>query len=142
MIVVAPHNNRIRITGFAQVGGKNKTNEQRQWCFDVLRNYGKNLGLEEEAKEGWGGGEELQKEQEEKGGEKGWFGFRPCAPDGVPLVGRDERYENVWWNVGHGAMGFRVAAETADHLGRVMGGGRPKEGYERFLDPMRFLFWR
>ena len=118
-------------------------------CLNILKAYGRRLGLDQEAGGKWDGEGKLEHhhhhhqhhQQQHQEGE-GWFGFRPCPPDGIPLVGKDERYSNVYWNVGHGAMGFRVAAETADHLGRVMGGGRGREGYERFLDPMRFSFWR
>ncbi|RFU49220.1 D-amino acid dehydrogenase [Paraburkholderia sp. DHOC27] len=41
-----------------------------------------------------------------------WIGLRPATPRGAPIVGRT-RYRNLWLNVGHGALGFTLAAGSA-----------------------------
>lgn len=44
-----------------------------------------------------------------------WTGLRPARPDGKPLVGPTP-YSNLWLNVGHGALGFTLAAGSAELL--------------------------
>ena len=44
-----------------------------------------------------------------------WAGMRPATPSGAPLLGAT-RYENVWLNSGHGALGFTLGLAT----GRVV----------------------
>lgn len=38
-----------------------------------------------------------------------WCGFRPMSADGVPIMGRS-RLENVYFNTGHGHLGWTMAA--------------------------------
>ncbi|MDF2810003.1 MAG: D-amino acid dehydrogenase small subunit [Microvirga sp.] len=52
-----------------------------------------------------------------------WAGLRPARPDGKPLIGAT-RFENLWLNVGHGALGFTLAAGSAGLLADQMA-GRP-----------------
>jgi D-amino-acid dehydrogenase len=42
-----------------------------------------------------------------------WAGLRPARADGKPVVDRVPGLENVWLNIGHGALGFTLAAGTA-----------------------------
>jgi D-amino-acid dehydrogenase len=39
-----------------------------------------------------------------------WCGLRPMTPDGTPLLGRSERYANLFLNTGHGTLGWTMAA--------------------------------
>lgn len=41
-----------------------------------------------------------------------WAGLRPATPDSVPII-RPSRVRNVLLNVGHGALGFTLAAGSA-----------------------------
>jgi D-amino-acid dehydrogenase len=41
-----------------------------------------------------------------------WAGLRPATPDSVPII-RNSRVPNVVLNVGHGALGFTLAAGSA-----------------------------
>lgn len=41
-----------------------------------------------------------------------WAGLRPATPRGTPLIG-PTRYRNLWLNIGHGALGFTLAAGSA-----------------------------
>jgi D-amino-acid dehydrogenase len=45
-----------------------------------------------------------------------WCGLRPMTPDGTPVLGRSERYPNLYLNTGHGTLGWTMAAGS----GRVM----------------------
>ena len=42
-----------------------------------------------------------------------WRGLRPCTPDGVPLIGRPARYENLVLNLGHQMLGLQSAPGCA-----------------------------
>ena len=44
---------------------------------------------------------------------KSWSGLRPATPKGSPILGRTQ-YRNLWLNVGHGSLGFTLAAGSAD----------------------------
>lgn len=39
-----------------------------------------------------------------------WSGLRPATPGGRPIVDRAPGHDNLWLNVGHGALGFTLAA--------------------------------
>jgi D-amino-acid dehydrogenase len=43
-----------------------------------------------------------------------WAGLRPCTPDGVPVVGRSERFGNLTLATGHGMWGLVLAPATAE----------------------------
>lgn len=42
-----------------------------------------------------------------------WAGERPATPEGRPIVSRSRKYENLWLNLGHGALGFTLACGSA-----------------------------
>lgn len=42
-----------------------------------------------------------------------WACLRPMTPDMLPIVKRSKKYENVFYNTGHGHLGWTVAPETA-----------------------------
>ncbi|WP_414474821.1 D-amino acid dehydrogenase [Microvirga sp. M2] len=52
-----------------------------------------------------------------------WAGLRPARPDGKPIIGAT-RFRNLWLNVGHGALGFTLAAGSAGLLADQIA-GRP-----------------
>jgi D-amino-acid dehydrogenase len=41
-----------------------------------------------------------------------WFGFRPSSPDGLPYIGRNDKYENLILATGHGMMGLSLGMAT------------------------------
>jgi len=50
-----------------------------------------------------------------------WVGLRPATPTGLPVVSAT-RYRNLWLNVGHGALGFTLAAGSAALLASLVDG--------------------
>ncbi len=56
-----------------------------------------------------------------------WAGLRPMMPDMMPRVGRGKR-ANVFYNTGHGHLGWTLSAATADLLGELVAGTRPARG--------------
>lgn len=41
-----------------------------------------------------------------------WFGFRPSSPDGLPYIGRSNKYANLVIATGHGMMGLSLGPAT------------------------------
>ncbi len=56
-----------------------------------------------------------------------WAGLRPMMPDMMPRVGRGKR-ANVFYNTGHGHLGWTLSAATADLLGELVSGTRQASG--------------
>ena len=54
-----------------------------------------------------------------------WAGLRPATPGNLPLIGRS-RVPNLWYNTGHGTLGWTLACGSADSLAALMSGRRPK----------------
>lgn len=41
-----------------------------------------------------------------------WMGYRPCTPDGLPIIGRSEAYTNLVLATGHAMIGISLAPIT------------------------------
>ncbi len=48
-----------------------------------------------------------------------WVGLRPSTPEGPPILGKTD-YRNLWLNVGHGSLGFTLAAGSATVLASLL----------------------
>lgn len=60
-----------------------------------------------------------------------WAGLRPATPDGAPILGPGP-VPGLWFNLGHGALGFTFACGSASILARLMSGEAsplPMEGF-------------
>jgi len=53
-----------------------------------------------------------------------WAGMRPSTPAGPPQLGR-AGYQNLWMNLGHGSLGFTLAAGSAVIMGALLSGEKP-----------------
>ena len=53
-----------------------------------------------------------------------WSCLRPMTPAGTPIIGRT-RHSNLYFNVGHGAMGWTTATGTAQMLADCVAGRTP-----------------
>jgi len=58
-----------------------------------------------------------------------WLGRRPCLPDMVPVIGRGERHQGLWFAFGHAHHGFTLGPVTGRLLAELMTGETP------FTDP-------
>jgi D-amino-acid dehydrogenase len=65
-----------------------------------------------------------------------WLGRRPCLPDMVPVIGRGERHEGLWFAFGHAHHGFTLGPVTGRLLAEVMTGETP------FTDPSPYAAGR
>ncbi|GAB2534245.1 NAD(P)/FAD-dependent oxidoreductase [Spirosoma aerophilum] len=51
-----------------------------------------------------------------------WRGLRPCSPDGLPYIGRTEKYTNVVLATGHGMMGLSLGPATGKLVSELIKG--------------------
>lgn len=118
-VVVTPMPGKLRLAGTLELGGLDLSFDRRR--VETIRRAGlrRVIGLEGRA--------ELDR----------WSGLRPCAPDGVPLVGRPRAYDNLVLATGHAMMGFTLAPVTGTLVAEIVTGERPSEDLT-LLDPDRF----
>ncbi|MSU51203.1 MAG: FAD-dependent oxidoreductase [Opitutus sp.] len=66
-----------------------------------------------------------------------WRGLRPCAPDGMPYLGRFARHSNLTAATGHAMMGLSLAPITGKIIGEIISGEKPSIAID-LLNPERF----
>ncbi|HUR44645.1 MAG TPA: FAD-dependent oxidoreductase [Candidatus Saccharimonadales bacterium] len=66
-----------------------------------------------------------------------WRGFRPCSPDGLPYIGRINRYDNLSVATGHAMMGLSLGPITGKLMAQVLSGEASAIGLE-LVDPNRY----
>ena len=54
-----------------------------------------------------------------------WAGLRPATPDGAPIIG-PAKYPNLFFNTGHGALGWTLACGSGRVLADLVSGRRPE----------------
>jgi D-amino-acid dehydrogenase len=62
-----------------------------------------------------------------------WVGFRPCTPDGLPIIGPVSAYDNLMLATGHGMMGVSLAPIT----GRLVAEMLNEESPVMDIEPLR-----
>lgn len=53
-----------------------------------------------------------------------WAGLRPMTPENTPILGKS-RHANLYFNTGHGHMGWTMACGTAQIVADIMNGRQP-----------------
>jgi D-amino-acid dehydrogenase len=66
-----------------------------------------------------------------------WRGFRPCTPDGLPVISRTEDFENVFVATGHCMLGMTLGPVTGKLMAQLMCGNKTDIG----LDAFRLKRW-
>jgi D-amino-acid dehydrogenase len=54
-----------------------------------------------------------------------WLGRRPCLPDMLPVIGRGERHQGLWFAFGHAHHGFTLGPVTGRLLAELITGEEP-----------------
>lgn len=54
-----------------------------------------------------------------------WAGLRPTTPDGLPLIGRSERYSNLILATGHAMLGISLGPGTGQLVAEIVCGRKP-----------------
>jgi D-amino-acid dehydrogenase len=53
-----------------------------------------------------------------------WAGLRPMTPDNLPILGR-KRHRNLWYNTGHGHIGWTMSHGSARITADLIAGREP-----------------
>ena len=69
--------------------------------------------------------------------EKIWYGFRPCSADGLPYLGRTNKWKNVVMATGHSMLGLSLGAGTGKLISEIVNEQRLSMDIGPF-DPDRF----
>lgn len=57
-----------------------------------------------------------------------WAGLRPTTPSNLPIIGRS-KFDNLYYNTGHGTLGWTLAAGSARALADIIEGHPPAITY-------------
>jgi D-amino-acid dehydrogenase len=55
-----------------------------------------------------------------------WTGLRPATPSNVPYIGRAPKHANLFFNTGHGTLGWTHACGSGRALADIVSGKRPE----------------
>ncbi len=113
-VVYAPLGDSLRVAGFAEIDGRG-----------AQPNPGRVAELVGELDATFPGLREF-------GDVRPWAGLRPATPTSVPMIGR-AGLDNLFVNVGHGALGFTLAAGSARLLADIVAGRAPPAGSDVVL---------
>jgi D-amino-acid dehydrogenase len=69
---------------------------------------------------------------------KPWSGLRPVAPDGMPYIGRTQRWKNLTIATGHAMMGLSLAPATGKIVSELLSGEKSTVALD-LMSPDRFL---
>jgi D-amino-acid dehydrogenase len=54
-----------------------------------------------------------------------WRGLRPCSPDGLPYLGRTQKFSNLILATGHAMMGMSLSPITGKMVSEIVSGEKP-----------------
>ncbi len=66
-----------------------------------------------------------------------WYGYRPCSADGLPYIGKPDKYKNLVIATGHSMLGLSLGAATGKLVSEVINGQTLSMDIKPF-DPGRF----
>ncbi len=69
--------------------------------------------------------------------QKAWFGYRPVTPDGMPYIGRHNKFSNLSYAGGHAMLGVSAAAGTGHLVEQIISRKSTTIDITAF-DPQRF----
>lgn len=102
-IVLSRLGNRLRIAGTAELAG-----------FDTGINVQRCQAIQRRA-------EELFPHVRPNGAPEYWAGLRPATPGNVPIIGRSVM-RNLFFNTGHGTLGWTLACGSGQAIADIIGG--------------------
>src|ERR1700760_4030659 len=90
LVAISRFGDRVRVTATAEFAGYDRSHKPSDFAFmtGVVR--------------------ELYPDGADYERAEMWAGLRPMTPDNLPILGR-KRHRNLWYNTGHGHIGWAVA---------------------------------
>lgn len=108
-IVYSRIGNQLRVAGTAEFNGHNHEITQKR--IDMLRNSTKRIFP-------------MLKEDSIDNSES-WSCLRPSTPDGCPIIGKSHKYSNLFYNTGHGTLGWTQTFASAKILDDIINEQKP-----------------
>lgn len=105
-IVCSRLGERLRVAGTAELTGFDESIQPAR-CESILRRAG-----------------ELFPGVPATGPVEFWAGLRPATPSNVPIIGRSS-VAKVYYNTGHGTLGWTLACGSGAAITEIVSGGRP-----------------
>jgi D-amino-acid dehydrogenase len=109
-VAITPFGNFTRFAGAMEIGGVGKAVKEK-----------KIEGMVESIKKFIPGIEMAQPLPDEV-----WSGLRPCSVDGLPYIGRLNKYPNIIIATGHSMMGVSLAPATGKLIEELISGKKPQ----------------
>jgi D-amino-acid dehydrogenase len=66
-----------------------------------------------------------------------WRGLRPCTSDGLPMIGRHQKINNLIFACGHQMLGLQTSLGTGKLVAEILN-NKPTDLNLKILDPNRF----
>jgi D-amino-acid dehydrogenase len=106
LVAISRFGDRVRVTATAEFAGYDTSHTPADFAFmtSVVRDLYPD------------GGDYYRAEM--------WAGLRPMTPDNLPVLGR-RRHRNLWFNTGHGHIGWTMSHGTARITADLIGGRPP-----------------
>jgi len=105
-IVCSRFDDRLRVAGTAELNG-----------YDLTLDAARGRTLIDWVERNFPGGTRIDAAE-------AWCGLRPTTPSNVPLIGKSG-FINLYYNTGHGTLGWTLACGSAAALADLMSGTRP-----------------
>lgn len=120
-VAVTPMANSLRFGGTMEIGGVDTSiNMNRvKGIVDSIPNYYPEMKVSIPEKE------------------KVWHGLRPCSPDGLPYIGRSDKFKNLVIATGHSMMGLSLGPATGLLVSEIIDYKKSSMDIALF-DPTRF----
>lgn len=120
-VAVTPMANSLRFGGTMEIGGINHSINMKRvkGIVDSIPKYYPDMKISMPLKE------------------KVWHGLRPCSPDGLPYIGRSDRFENLIIATGHSMMGLSLGPATGLLVAEIIDHKKSSMDIELFR-PFRF----
>jgi D-amino-acid dehydrogenase len=106
LVAISRMGDRVRVTATAEFAGWDKSHKPSDFAF-----------MREVTQELYPDGADYERAEM-------WAGLRPMTPDNLPIVGR-KRHRNLWYNTGHGHIGWTMSHGTARMVVDMIAGREP-----------------
>jgi len=106
LVAISRFGDRVRVTATAEFAGYDASHKPADFAF-----------MKSVAQELYPDGADYHRAEM-------WAGLRPMTPDNLPVLGR-KKHRNLWFNTGHGHIGWTMSHGTARITADLIGGRTP-----------------
>jgi D-amino-acid dehydrogenase len=106
LVAISRFGDRVRVTATAEFAGYDASHKPADFSF-----------MKSVAQELYPDGADYHRAEM-------WAGLRPMTPDNLPVLGR-KKHRNLWFNTGHGHIGWTMSHGTARITADLIGGRTP-----------------